>query len=100
MEALYRVKDVAAAMGCSYDTARARMREMPGVMNVGTQRRRQRLVPDSGIMDWLKSHSMAIVQDNWLPVQANRRTVKISLDGRMARRDRRTGELVTKKKSR
>ena len=36
MEPWLRVADVAEILGCSKDTARARMKEMPDVINVGT----------------------------------------------------------------
>lgn len=85
MEQLYSVPAVAGMMGCSYDTARMRMKEMPGVMNVGTERRQQLMVPESGIRDWLQNHRM---QERVRPM-----TVTISADGKMARIDRRTGKL-------
>ena len=85
MEQLYGVPAIAKLMGCSYDTARARMKEMPGVMNVGTARRQQLMVPESGIRDWLTNHRM--------PERPRPLTVTISADGKMARIDRRTGKL-------
>ena len=85
MEQLYSVPAVASMMGCSYDTARMRMKEMPGVINVGTARRQQLMVPESGIRDWLQNHRM--------PERVRPMTVTISADGKMARIDRRTGKL-------
>lgn len=85
MENLLRVKDISMMMGCSYDTARARMKEMPGVMNVGTEKRRQLMVPLAGLRDWMANHRMEVKQ---LPAFIP------GPDGRMARMDRRTGKLV------
>lgn len=91
MENLLRVKDISVLMGCSYDTARARMKDMPGVVNVGTEKRQQLMVPLAGLKDWLANHRMEARQ---LPVFIP------GPDGRMARIDRRTGKLVVQKKSR
>ena len=73
MSTLYSVAAVAKLMGCSADTARNRMRTMDGVMNVGT-----------------------VV----VPYSPPKPRVTISADGRMARIDRRTGELKDRKKAR
>lgn len=56
MDKWYRVRDVAEVMNCSEDTARARMGEMPGVVNVGSEKRRQLMVPEYGIEDWMRNH--------------------------------------------
>lgn len=85
MSTLYSVKAVADLMGCSYDTARMRMQEMPGVMNVGSEKRRQLMVPEDGLRDWLHNHRM---QTAPRPMK-----VTISADGKMARIDRRSGKL-------
>ena len=85
MEQLYSVPAVAKMMGCSNDTARMRMKEMPGVMNVGSVRRQQLMVPESGIRAWVANHRM--------PEPVKPMTVTISADGKMARIDRRTGKL-------
>ena len=91
MEALLRVKDVAGLMGCSYDTARSRMKDMPGVMNVGSEKRRQLVVPERGMIDWMANHRMEVRE---LPVYIS------GSGGRMARIDRRTGKLTAQKKGR
>ena len=87
MEQMYTVSRIAGLLGCSTDTARARMKEMPGVMNVGSAKRRQLMVPESGLQDWLRNHRMAEAER---PLR-----VTISADGKMARIDRRTGKLTT-----
>lgn len=81
-----KVSDVAAVMGCSYDTARARMAEMPDVVNVGSERRRQLMVPQHGLEDWMRNHRIGTVI----------RAAEVPRCGgnRMARMDRRTGRLV------
>ena len=90
MEQMYTVKAVAELMGCSNDTARMRMKQMPGVMNVGTAQRQQLMVPESGIEDWIRNHRMEPAR----PVRKRPvMRVTISADGKMARIDRRTGKL-------
>lgn len=81
------VKTVSLMMGCCYDTARERMAEMPGCVNVGTERRRQLLVPLSGLREWLSNHRVEAIT---MPVHLG------CNDGKMARKDRRTGEFVKK----
>ena len=81
------VKTIALMMDCHPDTARERMQEMPGCVNVGSEKRRQLLVPLSGLREWLASHR---VQAITMPVHLG------SQDGRMARKDRRTGEIIKK----
>lgn len=85
MSTLYSVKAVSELMGCSYDTARMRMQEMAGVINVGSEKRRQLMVPEEGLRDWLHNHRM--------PERVRPMTVTISADGKMARIDRRSGKL-------
>ena len=86
MDRWFKVADVAETMGCSYDTARARMKEMPGVINVGSAKRQQLMVPEYGLEDWLMNHRMATVTIR-LPEMRLRR------DGKIARINRRTGKL-------
>ena len=86
-EIWFTVPDVAGIMGCSYDTARSRMEEMENVINVGSQKRRQLMVPESSLEDWFRSHRIRREQ----PVV---RKIPRSSTGRMARIDRRTGKLV------
>lgn len=94
MERWYRVPDVAELMGCSYDTARMRMSGMPGVINVGSKKRRQLMVPADGLEDWLRNHRMDKRTEH-RTVQAVRQVrVPKGRNGRMARMDRRTGKLV------
>lgn len=94
MERWYRVPDVAELMGCSYDTARERMAEMPGVINVGSKKRRQLMVPQYGLEDWLRNHRMDNRTERRTEPAVRRVKVPKSTSGRMARMDRRTGKLV------
>ena len=93
MEALLRVKDVACITGWSKDTARARMQEMSGVMNLGTAKRRQLAVKESTLADWLADRAMYKPEAPVIRPSGNS-------NGKMARRDRRTGELIRKKNGR
>lgn len=81
-----RVSDVAEILGCSYDTARARMAEMPEVINVGSAKRRQLMVPMWGLEDWMRNHRMRPAE----PVMK----IPRCRGGKLARMDRRTGRLV------
>ena len=92
MEALLRVKDVADLMGCSYDTARTRMESMPGVMNVGSEKRRQLMVPAKSLEDWVCNHKIHAWPE---PIVITGR--RNSPGGRIARINRRTGKLEKKK---
>ena len=89
MEQWYKTADVAGIMGCSYDTARARMQEMPGVINVGSQKRRQLMVPETDLEDWFRNHRVITRVEIQLPKKVR----LISKEGKMARIDRRTGKL-------
>ena len=84
-EQWYPVREVALIMGCSYDTARQRMEEMPDCINVGSQKRRQLMVPQSSLESWFRNHR----------IRQEKPEVKIPVcrDGKMARIDRRTGKL-------
>ena len=82
----YSVKKVSELMDCSYDTARARMKQMPGVINVGSAKRRQLMVPEYGLEDWLRNHRVMTVRVE-LP------QMKLRKDGKIARIDRWTGKL-------
>ena len=94
MERWYRVPDVAEILGCSTDTARARMAEMPEVINVGSKKRRQLMVPQHGLDDWLRNHRMDH-RTEYRPEPAMKQVrIPKSTSGRMARMDRRTGKLV------
>ena len=84
MENMLSVKTIALMMDCHPDTARERMQEMPGCVNVGSEKRRQLLVPLSGLREWLVNHRVTAMT---MPVHMG------SQDGRMARKDRRTGEI-------
>ena len=86
MDNWYSVKKVSELMDCSADTARMRMKEMPGVINVGTAKRRQLMVPEYGLEDWLRNHRMTTVRIE-VP------QMKLRKDGKIARIDRRTGRL-------
>jgi len=98
MTTLYSVKAVAEMMGCSNDTARQRMRQMTGVMNVGTERRHQLMVTEESLDTWLRNHRMTRPEAIIVPDPEPRRMrVTISADGKMARIDRRTGKLTAKK---
>ena len=89
MDIWYRVKDVAQIMGCSEDTARARMKEMNGVINVGSEKRRQLMVPETDLEDWFRNHRVI----TRVEIQIPKKVRLISKDGKMARMDRRTGKL-------
>ena len=78
------VNTVSLMMGCCPDTARERMEEMPGCVNVGSEKRRQLLVPLSGLREWLACHRVAALN---MPVHMGNQ------NGRIARKDRRTGEI-------
>lgn len=100
MSTLYSVSAVAELMGCSNDTARQRMRQMAGVMNVGTARRHQLMVTEEALDEWLKDHRMMRAESIVVPDPNPRprpMRVTISADGKMARIDRRTGKLTNKK---
>ena len=86
MDNWMKVSDVAEVMGCSYDTARARMERMKDAVNVGSQKRRQLMVPEYAVEDWLRNHRIATVR---IVVPEHR----IRKDGKIARMDRRTGKL-------
>lgn len=86
MESWYNVPKVAEVMGCSYDTARARMKEMAEVVNVGSQKRQQLMVPESSVKDWLRNHRVVKME----VVSPKHRARP---DGKLARMDRRTGKL-------
>lgn len=86
MDNWYSVKKVAQLMDCSDDTARNRMKDMPGVINVGSAKRRQLMVPEYGLEDWLRNHRMTTVRIE-VP------QMKLRKDGKIARIDRRTGKL-------
>ena len=86
MEQMYSVQSVANILDCEVDTARMRMKEMPNCVNVGTERRRILLVPESDIENWLANHRITTTK----PVMPKIRTRK---DGKIARMDRRTGKL-------
>ena len=94
MEPWLRVADVAEILGCSKDTARARMKEMPDVINVGTKKRLQLMVPQHGLEDWLRNHRMDKRTEHRAVPAVRRVKVPKSTSGRMARMDRRTGKLV------
>ena len=54
-------KDVAEQMGISVGTARARMLEMPGCINIGSGNRNQILrVPESGLEAWQSNRVVLI----------------------------------------
>lgn len=88
MERWYSVPKVSEIMGCSYDTARMRMREMANVVNVGTQKRQQLMVPESSLMDWLRKHRMFSRAEMRLS-----RENLVDKNGKVTRIDRRTGKL-------
>lgn len=87
MDRWYRVSDVAGIMGCGVDTARARMEEMRDVVNVGTQKRRQLMVSESALQDWLRNHRISARVEIVVP------KFGMNKDGKLARMDRRTGKL-------
>ena len=86
MDNWYKVRAVAELMDCSYDTARERMKQMAGVINVGSAKRQQLMVPEYGLEDWLRNHRITTVRVE-LP------QMKLRKDGKLARMDRRTGKL-------
>jgi len=87
MDNWYNVKKVSELMDCSYDTARARMKHMAGVINVGSAKRQQLMVPEYGLEDWLRNHRMSVNVQREMP------PMKLRKDGKIARIDRRTGKL-------
>lgn len=87
MDRWYRVQDVAEVMGCSSDTARARMKEMHDVINVGSEKRQQLMVPESSVEDWLRNHRICTKVEIFMP------KCRMSKSGKIARMDRRTGKL-------
>ena len=87
MDKWYRVPDVAELMGCSNDTARARMEEMRDVINVGSEKRRQLMVPESSVEDWLRNHRICTKVEIIMP------KCRMNKSGKIARMDRRTGKL-------
>ena len=94
MERWYNVKETAEVMRCGVDTARARMEQMPDVVNVGTSGRRILMVPESNVEDWFRNHRMTQVKAIAQKQRAMSRTVKVSSSGKLARIDRRTGKLA------
>lgn len=92
MDKWYRVSDVAEIMGCSNDTARARMKEMADVINVGTETRRQLMVPEYSLEDWMRNHRITITQ---IRIVVPEHTM--SKDGKLARISRRTGKLEARR---
>ena len=87
MDRWYKVQDVAEVMGCSSDTARARMKEMHDVINVGSEKRQQLMVPESSVEDWLRNHRICTKVEIFMP------KCRMSKSGKIARMDRRTGKL-------
>ena len=87
MDRWYRVQDVAEVMGCSSDTARARMKEMHDVINVGSEKRQQLMVPESSVEDWLRNHRITTQVRIVVPEH------RMNRSGKIARMDRRTGKL-------
>lgn len=87
MDKWYRVSDVAEIMHCSSDTARARMKQMADVINVGSERRQQLMVPESSLEDWLRNHRISARVEIVMPRYGIRN------DGKLARMNRRTGKL-------
>lgn len=87
MDRWYKVGEVAGIMGCGPDTARARMQEMRDVVNVGTQKRRQLMVSESALEDWMRNHRISARVEIVMPKYGMRK------DGKLARMDRRTGKL-------
>ena len=87
MDKWYRVQDVAEVMGCSSDTARARMKEMHDVINVGSEKRQQLMVPEASLEDWLRNHRVCTKVEIIMP------RCRMSKSGKIARMDRRTGKL-------
>lgn len=94
MERWYNVKETAEVMRCGVDTARARMEQMPDVVNVGTTGRRILMVPESNLDDWFRNHRMTQVKAITPRARTASRTVKVSSNGKLARIDRRTGKLA------
>lgn len=64
------------------------MREMANVVNVGTQKRQQLMVPESSLMDWLRNHRMFSRAEMRLS-----RENLVDKNGKVTRIDRRTGKL-------
>ena len=87
MEKWYRPKEVAEILKCEVDTARARMKEMPGVINVGSEKRQQLMVPESSVEDWLRNHRITTRIEFVMP------EYRMNRSGKIARMDRRTGKL-------
>ena len=87
MEKWCSVKDVAGIMRCSTDTARRRMEQMPDAVNAGTEGRRQLLVPERNVEDWLRNRQVQTLPEIVrLPAPRGK-------DGKMARINRRTRKL-------
>lgn len=80
------VKTVAEILDCSPDTAKKRMKDMQDVIDVGTPKRSQLMVPKASLEDWIRNHRIATVRIT-VP------EFKLSRDNRLARMDRRTGKL-------
>ena len=93
MEQMYSVQSVASIMDCEVDTARLRMKEMPNCVNVGTERRRILLVPESDIEDWFRNHRLTPAKQIQPKQKARTTRIKPRADGKIARMDRRTGKL-------
>lgn len=87
MENWLNVKSVMTILNCCEDTARARMEEMRDVVNVGTQKRRQLMVSESALQDWLRNHRISARVEIVVP------KFGMNKDGKLARMDRRTGKL-------
>lgn len=87
MDRWYKVQDVAEVMGCSADTARARMKEMRDVINVGSEKRQQLMVPEASLEDWLRNHRVCTKVEIIMP------KCRMNRSGKIARMDRRTGKL-------
>ena len=87
MEKWYRPKEVAEILSCQVDTARAWMAEMPNVINVGSEKRQQLMVPESDIENWLRNHRVTTRVEIRMP------EYRMNRSGKIARMDRRTGKL-------
>ena len=57
---ILKPKDIAEMLSISEATARVRMREMPGCVNIGTNRNEILRVPESGFQDWLSNRVVAL----------------------------------------
>jgi len=55
MERMMTPKEVAEALAISESTARARMVEMPGCINMGTKKSMILRVPESGLEAWMSN---------------------------------------------